>query len=286
MDLKKLADCVARVHEAGNIHEHLDLIAGLPYEGYASFRHSFEDVYAMKPDQLQLGFLKVLEGSYMNEVKDSYDIQFSSYPPYEVLSTRWLPYEDLKRLKAVEEMVEVYYNSFQFSASMTYLRTLFSMAFDMYVALSMHYREKGYFSCQHSRLRRYEILWEFAIEWLKMTPEQLEEFRQVLTFDLYSRDYVKNPPSFVELRSDEQKKKIRAFFDRECEDPQYLHGYDNRVTKQLFNMIYIGEFSFDLTAWQKKGEIVFGPFAWFMFDYQKRNPLNYSAGVQRISMDS
>ena len=88
MDLKKLADCVARVHEAGNIHEHLDLIAGLPYEGYASFRHSFEDVYAMKPDQLQLGFLKVLEGSYMNEVKDSYDIQFSSYPPYEVLSTR------------------------------------------------------------------------------------------------------------------------------------------------------------------------------------------------------
>ena len=137
-----------------------------------------------------------------------------------------------------------------------------------------------------SRLRRYEILWEFAIEWLKMTPEQLEEFRQVLTFDLYSRDYVKNPPSFVELRSDEQKKKIRAFFDRECEDPQYLHGYDNRVTKQLFNMIYIGEFSFDLTAWQKKGEIVFGPFAWFMFDYQKRNPLNYSAGVQRISMDS
>ena len=279
MDLKKLADCVARVHEAGNIHEHLDLIAGLPYEGYASFRHSFEDVYAMKPDQLQLGFLKVLEGSYMNEVKDSYDIQFSSYPPYEVLSTRWLPYEDLKRLKAVEEMVEVYYNSFQFSASMTDLRTLFSMAFDMYVALSMHYREKGYFSCQHSRLRRYEILWEFAIEWLKMTPEQLEEFRQVLTFDLYSRDYVK-------LRSDEQKKKIRAFFDRECEDPQYLHGYDNRVTKQLFNMIYIGEFSFDLTAWQKKGEIVFGPFAWFMFDYQKRNPLNYSAGVQRISMDS
>ena len=202
------------------------------------------------------------------------------------LSTRWLPYEDLKRLKAVEEMVEVYYNSFQFSASMTYLRTLFSMAFDMYVALSMHYREKGYFSCQHSRLRRYEILWEFAIEWLKMTPEQLEEFRQVLTFDLYSRDYVKNPPSFVELRSDEQKKKIRAFFDRECEDPQYLHGYDNRVTKQLFNMIYIGEFSFDLMAWQKKGEIVFGPFAWFMFDYQKRNPLNYSAGVQRISMDS
>ena len=99
MDLKKLADCVARVHEAGNIHEHLDLIAGLPYEGYASFRHSFEDVYAMKPDQLQLGFLKVLEGSYMNEVKDSYDIQFSSYPPYEVLSTRWLPYEDLKRWK-------------------------------------------------------------------------------------------------------------------------------------------------------------------------------------------
>ena len=286
MDLKKLADCVARVHEAGNIHEHLDLIAGLPYEGYASFRHSFEDVYAMKPDQLQLGFLKVLEGSYMNEVKDSYDIQFSSYPPYEVLSTRWLPYEDLKRLKAVEEMVEVYYNSFQFSASMTYLRTLFSMAFDMYVALSMHYREKGYFCMKHSRIARYEILWEFAIEWLKMTPEQLEEFRQVLTFDLYSRDYVKNPPSFVELRSDEQKKKIRAFFDRECEDPQYLHGYDNRVTKQLFNMIYIGEFSFDLTAWQKKGEIVFGPFAWFMFDYQKRNPLNYSAGVQRISMDS
>ena len=281
MDLKKLADCVARVHEAGNIHEHLDLIAGLPYEGYASFRHSFEDVYAMKPDQLQLGFLKVLEGSYMNEVKDSYDIQFSSYPPYEVLSTRWLPYEDLKRLKAVEEMVEVYYNSFQFSASMTYLRTLFSMAFDMYVALSMHYREKGYFSCQHSRLRRYEILWEFLCE-AEWSEEAREILRQTLTYDLYARDYVKNPPAFVPERSHEYQQKVRDFLTKECEQPTVLSGYEKYQPKQLFNMIYVQQFTVNIPKLLKTGKVETGEAHSLVFDYQKRNPLTHSAEVIRL----
>ena len=281
MDLKKLADCVARVHEAGNIHEHLDLIAGLPYEGYASFRHSFEDVYAMKPDQLQLGFLKVLEGSYMNEVKDSYDIQFSSYPPYEVLSTRWLPYEDLKRLKAVEEMVEVYYNSFQFSASMTYLRTLFSMAFDMYVALSMHYREKGYFSCQHSRLSRYEILWEFLCE-AEWSEEAREILRQTLTYDLYARDYVKNPPAFVPERSHEYQQKVRDFLTKECEQPTVLSGYEKYQPKQLFNMIYVQQFTVNIPKLLKTGKVETGEAHSLVFDYQKRNPLTHSAEVIRL----
>ena len=114
MDLDKVARRVAQVNTFGNIHQHLDLIAGLPYEDIESFHRSFNDVYKMEPEQLQLGFLKVLKGSYMEEMKQKYGLLSQSKPPYEVLRTNWLSYEEVIRLKGVEEMVEVYYNSGQF----------------------------------------------------------------------------------------------------------------------------------------------------------------------------
>jgi len=136
MDLTELAEHVERVRSGGNIHQHLDLIAGLPHEDYDSFHKSFNDVYRMRPDQFQLGFLKVLKGSYMEEVKDEYEIRYRSSPPYEVLTTKWLPYEDVLRLKQVEDMVEVYYNSFQFQATMLAMENYHTDAFEMYQTLA------------------------------------------------------------------------------------------------------------------------------------------------------
>ena len=121
MDFKKVSRIVRRIQDKGNVHEHLDLIAGLPYEDVESFAHSFDDVYALEPEQLQLGFLKVLKGSYMEEKKDDYGLVYKGQPPYEVLYTKWLPYEDTLRLKGIEEMVETYYNSRQFCYTLPYL---------------------------------------------------------------------------------------------------------------------------------------------------------------------
>ena len=108
------------VHALHNIHQHLDLIAGLPDEDYESFRRSYGDVYAMEPEQLQLGFLKVLKGSHMMEMTGEYQILYKDREPYEVLSTAWLTYGEILRLKMVESMVEVYYNSGQFQNTLEY----------------------------------------------------------------------------------------------------------------------------------------------------------------------
>lgn len=103
MDVDKLAKIVERIHQGHNVHVHLDLIAGLPYEDYESFAHSFNDVYAMKPEQLQLGFLKVLKGSKMHDNAERYGLQYTSCPPYEVLFTKWISYDEILRLKQIEE---------------------------------------------------------------------------------------------------------------------------------------------------------------------------------------
>ena len=166
------------------MHQHLDLIAGLPYENYDSFAHSFNEVYAMEPDQFQLGFLKVLHGSVMHEKMKEYELLFQNRPPYEVLSTKWLPYSDVIRLKKVEEMVEVYYNSFQFSHTMRLLVELFPSAFSMYEKMGNYYEKKGLFGLNHSRLARYEILWGLCririsrIQLLRGSAEERSGFKE------------------------------------------------------------------------------------------------------------
>ena len=283
MNLDTLRESVARVHENHNIHQHLDLIAGLPYEDYKSFQTSFCDVYSMKPDQLQLGFLKVLTGSYMNEVKENYEIQFSSRPPYEVFCTKWLPYPDVLRLKLVEEMVEVYYNSFQFAAAMRFLEPFFETSFMMYQKLGEYYKEKGWLDCSHSRLARYENLWKFVEETLALDESEWNIFREALTFDLYRRDYVKNPPSFVRPRSDEEKRKIREYFEKQKKSGD-VPGYEGATVRQLDHMLYITSFHFDMNLLLEQGKIKDTGEQFYLFDYKQRNPLEHSAKVIPIEL--
>ena len=194
MDFEKLKGIVEQIHSFGNIHQHLDLIAGLPYEGYDSFHKSFCDVYALRPEQFQLGFLKVLKGSHMMEMTGEYQILYKDREPYEVLSTAWLTYGEILRLKMVESMVEVYYNSGQFKNTLVFLEKYFDDPFRMYEALGRFYEKKGYSEISHSRMRRYEILMEFAGERKEIPAEALSD---VMLLDLYLRENLKSRPSFA-----------------------------------------------------------------------------------------
>ena len=194
MDFEKLKGIVEQIHSFGNIHQHLDLIAGLPYEGYDSFHKSFCDVYALRPEQFQLGFLKVLKGSYMMEMTGEYQILYKNREPYEVLSTAWLTYGEILRLKMVERMVEGYYNSGQFKNTLVFLEKYFDDPFRMYEALGRFYEKKGYSEISHSRMRRYEILMEFAGEQKEIPSEALSD---VMLLDLYLRENLKSRPSFA-----------------------------------------------------------------------------------------
>ena len=206
MDFEKLKGIVEQIHGFGNIHQHLDLIAGLPYEGYESFHKSFCDVYALRPEQFQLGFLKVLKGSHMMEMTGEYQILYKDREPYEVLSTAWLTYGEILGLKMVESMVEVYYNSGQFKHTLVFLEQYFEDPFRMYEALGRFYEKKGYSEISHSRMRRYEILMEFAGEQKEIPLEVLSD---VMLLDLYLRENLKSRPSFAS----DQKSYERLIWD-------------------------------------------------------------------------
>ena len=259
MKFEKVKEVVEQIHAAGNIHQHLDLIAGLPYEDCESFRHSFNDVYALRPEQLQLGFLKVLKGSYMEEQTKEYGLSCQGRPPYEVLSTKWLPYKDVIRLKGVEEMVEVYYNSGQFTNTLEVLEEEFADVFSMFEALRDYYEKNDLNGVSHTRITRYEILFHFALE---QNPEKRELYREKLTYDLYLRENVKNRPAFAG-EATVSKDEAAEIYDREAQTHELLPGYENYEKRQLRKMTHLERVD---------GKIL-------LFDYQNRNKLTNQATV-------
>lgn len=250
MKLDQVRDRVARIKEMKNVHQHLDLIAGLPYEGYDSFARSFDIVYDMEPEQLQLGFLKVLKGALMHDKAEEYQLLYQDRPPYEVLSTKWLSYGELIRLKQIEEMVEVYYNSGQFRNTIKHLRKEFSSPFAMYEALAAYYRENGLFGRQYSRIARYEILHHF----IEVGKQQ--EYLEWLTLDLYLRDNVKNRPPFLG-ENKVTKEEASAFYRAEASERRYLKGYEGYDSRQMRKMTHLERIG---------GKLI-------LFDYQRRDAL-------------
>lgn len=284
-DLDKLRHAVVRIHAEHNIHVHLDLIAGLPYEDMDSFVRSFNDVYAMRPEQLQLGFLKVLKGSYMEEMASEYGLVYRKCPPYEVLYTKWLSYDDVIRLKKVEEMVELYYNSGQFTHILPVLVRSFGSAFEMYDRLALFYQEKGYFVNSPARSRRYEVLLEFAEQ---EDAERIGLYRELAVYDMYLRENAKSRPAFA---SDQRSyyDRIAGFYREEEENRAYLPDYGEYQAKQLQRMTHleIFEWPVDKTAWElwemsteeKRQEETA-----LLFDYRRRDPMYGNAAVMRVEL--
>jgi radical SAM superfamily enzyme YgiQ (UPF0313 family) len=278
MDIGKLKEVVARIHGFGNIHQHLDLIVGLPYEDYDSFGKSFDEVYDMKPNQLQLGFLKVLKGSPMEDSASEFDIVYSSKPPYEVLSTKWLGFGDVLKLKGVEEMVEIYYNSNQFSHTLSVLVSEFESPFRMFEALADYYREGGYFVNTPSRAYRYEALYDFACS-VSVDDDKNELYRELLAFDMYLRENLKSRPGFLG-ESGVDKDMLRKFFEGEEEAPVYLTDYSGFKSVQMLRMTHMERFEYPVWLLEAdRCSVRLDEPAYVLFDYQKRDALSYDARV-------
>ena len=290
MDLSRLLSVAEQTGKAGNVHRHLDLIAGLPFEDYESFRNSFNDVYAMRPDQLQLGFLKVLKGSHMQKMAESYDLVSQSEAPYEVLQTRWLSFGELQRLKDLEEMLEVYGNSGQYRYSVEELCRQFSSPFDLYEALAVYHREAGLLDRKLSRPERFTILRAFflSIRSERGTadspdPADLRRFEELLVLDLYLRENSRSRPAWAPDQS-AGKEVFRTFYRREAgrngtpgtdkEEPvsfclpEEYAGYDARA---LAHMTHAEMFSTDVLSSGRK------PPLYVVFDYLHRDPVTGDA---------
>ena len=279
-DIEEIREITETINSWHNIHQHLDLIAGLPWEDLESFKKSFNDVYEMEPEQLQLGFLKVLKGSYMEELIPDCDLLYSAAPPYEVLCTKWLSYGDVLELKDIEEMTEVHYNSRQFTCTLKELEKEFDTPYEMFSFMAGYYNKNHLFGISHSRIARYEILWKIIQERLKKNgkcetqgkpenggvSEKLEQYRDLLMTDLYLRENVKSRPTFARDLSD-SKDFVREFFQREEKTPEHLSGYEGYDSRQMAKMAHLEPL--------RDG-------TYLLFDYKKRDPLSYNARTVRV----
>lgn len=273
MDFTKVAGNVNKIKAGGNIHQHLDLIAGLPLEGYDSFEKSFSEVYALKPDQLQLGFLKILKGSPMEMDKERYGIVFRSTAPYEVLFTNNLSYEEVLRLKGVCEMVEVYYNSGQFVNSITFLEHFYPSPMELYQSISDYYESAGKAMQAHNRIKRYEILLDFFKEVViesiaKADTALLSVFEEILLLDLYLREDLKSRPAFSPTKL--SQKELRLLYDKYKEDHKTIH---------------IERFQYDVLGSAASGTAIQREKI-ILFDYANRNILSRAANIQILGLPS
>lgn len=274
MDLDKLFHYVDSVHELGNIHQHLDLIAGLPYENYERFGCSFDDLYAHEPDQLQLGFLKVLKGTMMEEEVKKYSILYRNQPPYEVLGTKWLSYDEIILLKGVEELVELYYNSGQYTLTLKYAVPFFESPFRFYEMFSAWYRGKGYHKLNHNRLEKYNILREFLRE--HIDENEWDTLDEIMLYDMYLRENVKGRPAWAKDTA-QYKKEWKALYREQGEKlfPEDVQTgiYDS---KRAANQSRIEVFEINIKKFEQSGQVEKKQ-VFCLFDYSRRNPLNRAA---------
>lgn len=270
MDLDRLRELVSKVKALRNIHQHLDLIAGLPYEDYQTFQKSFDEVFSMEPDQLQLGFLKVLKGSYMHEQREQYQLAYENRAPYEVLQTKWISYDEILELKEVEEMVELYYNSAQYTKTLPYLMQFASGPFAFFQTLAAYYQANHTIGVKYSRLAYYELLRDFA----KATyPVEEACLDQLLMYDLYLRENIKKRPVWANTTALEKKEATR--FYRQEETAQYFTDMVPYDSKKAAGSCHVEKFDIDMDTYEKREW-------WALFRYDARDPLTYDAQVLEV----
>ena len=233
MDFEKVSEMTLKIKNSGNVHQHLDLIAGLPFEDYKTFVNSFNAVYVLKPDNLQLGFLKVLKGSFMYDNVKEYGIEYNDNPPYEIFSNKWIKYSEILRLKKVEEVLEIFHNSGHFNGVIEFLETKFCNPFKLYEGLGEFYFKHGKFE-KHNRINNYNILLGFCVE---NDPENEAKYRELLTHEVYLREKIKTRPGFAfdqKKYDDIIKEKYKELFNA-----GFFLGYENFSFRQVVNMTHM-----------------------------------------------
>jgi radical SAM superfamily enzyme YgiQ (UPF0313 family) len=244
MDLDKVKENVRKLQKAGNSHMHLDLIAGLPFEDLESFKKSFDEVHELMPDMLQLGFLKVLKGSGIMERAEEYMMQYNSFNPYEVLSTKWISYEEITMLKELEQLLELYYNSGRFANSLKYLfRKHYTSYFSFYESFSYYWKEKGLYKSSQSTRELYNILYSFALQqgFMSTALNELIKLDWLMYFNSGTM-----PESIKRYPHGEVKNSIQDYIKSSTEITEALFGSVNIDSKSLLKNIFYEVFYTDV----------------------------------------
>lgn len=274
-DLPLLFSRVKELRKSDRVHLHLDLIAGLPYEDLKSFARSFDEVYRLRPHQLQLGFLKVLKGSGMERLQSEFGILCRDKPPYEVLQTSWLSYEDILRLKGIEDMVERYYNSGRYQACIRFLQQRFPSAFAFYDCLASFYRERKLHLTAVSEADSYTVLYDFLTICCQASQTDQTNFQWLVRFDLFSHQKVNRLPQWLECNGvSPYLDRIRRFYadpQNRVLFPEYSEETDPR---RLMRLLHLEVFPFDPRTGEQRQTVL-------LFNY-RRTDLAGNAAIRRI----
>ena len=273
-NLDKLFDKVKKIKALKNIHQHLDLIAGLPFEDYEIFKKSFNDVFNLYPEQFQLGFLKLLKGSGLKINANKYGIVYKEKAPYEVLYTSLIDYDKMNMLKNIEEMVEVYYNSGKAINTIKYGIKFFNTPFDFFENLAIYWLENNYNNISPSKIKLYEIIYTFLKNKNNVDDKVLNE---IVKFDILLNDNIKSLPLWINTNyNNDFKEKERKFYSNKENIEKYLSHLIKYDAKQISRMCYFEIFNIDIE------EMINSDFkniekkeTYVLFDYYTKNDLVY-----------
>lgn len=281
-DFKQLVNNVLNLKAAENIHLHLDLIVGLPYEDYLSFSKSFNDVYSLKPEQLQIGFLKVLKGSGIYHQSKEYKIEYRDYAPYEVLSTKDISFNEINQLKMLEEMVETFYNSGHYMNTVLYLEKFFETPFDFYTSLARFWEEKGFHKISHSKISTATNIKDFGLEIKDIDPLFLYN---IIKYDWCLLEKVKKYPEWIEIH-DDYRAEINNFYKKDNNISHYLPQIKDYSSKQISRMAHIEVFDYDMTRFQlSNGKEIDRTTTILLFNYFDRDPMRHNPRIYKLNFN-
>ncbi|AOT68794.1 B12-binding domain-containing radical SAM protein [Geosporobacter ferrireducens] len=253
VNFSKLEKAVRKISTFKNIHLHLDLIAGLPYEDLARFRISFDEVYDLKPEKLQLGFLKLLKGSAIRGEKETHGYVFKDESPYEILENKYIRYRELLRLKMIEEMVEIYHNSHGFDGAISFvMANFYKSSYDFYHGLSEFWERKGYHHSAHHKNEQYRILIDFYEE--ESFPHK-RLFLEILKLDYLKQGKGSLPDFFPVVEIKDFKDRCHAFLQSQENISQYLEGFEGMPAKQIIKQVHFETFAYDVVEILKSSKI-------------------------------
>ncbi|MGN1032783.1 MAG: B12-binding domain-containing radical SAM protein [Intestinibacter sp.] len=245
-DFEKLSHVVKTIESYQNIHQHLDLIAGLPYEGYDSFEKSFNDVFALQIEQLQLGFLKMIKGTGMRARAEEFEYEYKNYAPYEVLCNKFISYDEILKLKDIEDILERYYNSNNFSLSLKYIIENYysESAFKFFEEFADYFNDMGYFHLAQGKNQLYSILADFYKEKI---GENYDLFMEILKYDYVSLGKISSVPNiFNKLEAKDMKARVHEFLHNRENLEKYLPKHLDTPAKYILKYVHFECFKYDI----------------------------------------
>ena len=245
-DFGKLSHVVQKIASFRNIHQHLDLIAGLPHEDYSSFENSFNDVFNLGIEHLQLGFLKMIKGTGIRNQADEHEFRYKDYPPYEVLYNKYISYNEILKLKDIEEILEKYFNSKNFVLSMRYIIHNYykESPFKFFEEFATYFDDNGYFNASQGKNQLYKILLDFYIEKVNVDNEL---FKEIVKYDYISLGKTSNVPAFMDkVEVDDFKNRCHLFLQNEENILKYIPRFENTPAKQIIKYVHFEVFKYDI----------------------------------------